>query len=80
MRHLADSRALLVLTLVFLGVIVHAFRPGSRPLHDLAATVIFRHEDAPAKGGGKAIKSLKSGPHIKLNPARPGMNGTAFRT
>ena len=53
MRHLADSRALLVLTLVFLGVIVHAFHPGSRPLHNEAATVIFRHEDAPAKGRPK---------------------------
>ena len=53
MRHLADSWALLVLTLVFLGVIVHAFRPGSRPLHDDAASAIFRHEAAPAKGGPK---------------------------
>jgi cytochrome c oxidase cbb3-type subunit IV len=53
LRHFADSWVLLALTGVFLSVIVFAFRPGSRPLHDEAATVIFRHEDAPAKGEGK---------------------------
>ncbi len=53
MRHFADSWVLLALTGVFVGVILYAFRPGSRPLQDDAAGVIFRHEDAPAKGGRK---------------------------
>jgi cytochrome c oxidase cbb3-type subunit IV len=53
MRQFADSWVLLALTGVFLGVIVYAFRPGSRPVHDDAAAVIFRHDDAPAKGGPK---------------------------
>jgi cytochrome c oxidase cbb3-type subunit IV len=50
LRQFADSWMLLALTGVFLGVIVFAFRPGSRPLHDDAAAVIFRHDDKPANG------------------------------
>lgn len=44
LRELADSWVLLVLTLIFLGVIVWAFRPGSRAIHDDAAEVPFRHD------------------------------------
>ncbi|RYH02604.1 cbb3-type cytochrome c oxidase subunit 3 [Salipiger sp. IMCC34102] len=44
LRHLADSWVLLVLTLIFLGVILWAFRPGSRRLHDDAAEIPFRHD------------------------------------
>ena len=44
LRELADSWVLLILTLIFLGVIVWAFRPGSRPIHDDAARVPFRHD------------------------------------
>ncbi len=53
LRQFADSWVLLALTGVFLGVIVFAFRPGSRRGHDDAAAVIFRHDDAPANGGQK---------------------------
>jgi len=50
LRYLADSWALLVLTLIFLGVIFWAYRPGSRPLHDDAAEVPFRKdEDRPCR-------------------------------
>jgi cytochrome c oxidase cbb3-type subunit IV len=48
LRQLADSWALLVLFLIFLGVIVFAWRPGSRDIHRDAAQVPFRHEDRPA--------------------------------
>lgn len=51
LRQFADSWVLLALTGVFLAVIFFAYRPGSRPTHDDAAMVIFRHDDAPAKGG-----------------------------
>ncbi len=44
LRELADSWALLTLTLIFLGVIAWAFRPGARALHDDAAAVPFRGE------------------------------------
>ena len=46
LRELADSWALLILTLIFLGVIGWAFRPGARALHNDAAAVPFRN-DAP---------------------------------
>lgn len=49
LRQLADSWVLLILTLIFLGVICWAFRPGSRGLHDDAADVPFRH-DTPSDG------------------------------
>ncbi|WP_099828169.1 cbb3-type cytochrome c oxidase subunit 3 [Oceaniglobus indicus] len=45
LRYLADSWVLLILTGIFLGVIVWAFRPGSRAMHDDAAAVPFRHDD-----------------------------------
>jgi cytochrome c oxidase cbb3-type subunit 4 len=48
LREFADSWALVVLTLVFVGVMIWAFRPGSRPLHQEAATAIFRNETTPA--------------------------------
>jgi cytochrome c oxidase cbb3-type subunit 4 len=48
LREFADSWALLLLTAVFLGVIVWAMRPGSRPLHDEAARSIFRDDTKPA--------------------------------
>ncbi len=48
LRELADSWVLLSLVLVFLGVIVWAFRPGAREVHEDVANVLFRHEDKPA--------------------------------
>lgn len=49
LRELADSWALLLLFLFFIGTWAWAFRPGSRPLHDDAANVVFRHDDGPPK-------------------------------
>lgn len=54
LREFADSWMLLVLVLVFLGVVFWAWRPGSRKLHDEAATSIFRNELKPAGGGAPA--------------------------
>ena len=48
LRELADSWALLVLFIFFVGTWAWAFRPGSRRLHDDAANVVFRHDDGPA--------------------------------
>ena len=47
LRHLADSWVLLALCLFFLGTIAFAWRPGSRPLHEDAGQVPFRHDDRP---------------------------------
>ncbi len=48
LRHFADSWMLLVLVLFFVGVVLWAFRPGSRAVHDEAARSIFAHETKPA--------------------------------
>ncbi len=50
LREFADSWALLALFLLFLGVVLWAFRPGSRRLHEEIANIPFRHEDKPARG------------------------------
>ncbi|MFV0293678.1 MAG: cbb3-type cytochrome c oxidase subunit 3 [Paracoccus sp. (in: a-proteobacteria)] len=47
-RQFADSWALLALVLVYLGVVVWAFRPGSGQSHEEAAESIFRNERCPA--------------------------------
>jgi cytochrome c oxidase cbb3-type subunit 4 len=39
MRHFADSWALLAMTLFFIGVVVFAFRPGSRKQAETAASI-----------------------------------------
>lgn len=44
LRELADSWVLLALTVFFIGTIVWAFRPGSRPIHDDTANIPFRNE------------------------------------
>jgi cytochrome c oxidase cbb3-type subunit 4 len=48
MREFADSWALLALFVIFLGVVVWAFRPGSRAVHDDIAKSIFRNDQKPA--------------------------------
>lgn len=47
LRHFADSWALLVLFLLFLGLIIWVYRPGARKLHDEIAQSIFQNEDKP---------------------------------
>jgi cytochrome c oxidase cbb3-type subunit IV len=48
LREFADSWALLLLTAVFIGVILWAWRPGSRALQQDAAHSIFRNDKKPA--------------------------------
>ncbi|QRZ13869.1 cbb3-type cytochrome c oxidase subunit 3 [Paracoccus methylovorus] len=56
LRELADSWVLLSLVLFFLGTVLFAFRPGSRPLHRDAAESIFRNETSPASAGEKEVE------------------------
>lgn len=56
LRALADSWFLVALVLFFLGTILFAFRPGSRPLHHDAAESIFRNERSPAPEGQQEVK------------------------
>jgi len=48
LREFADSWMLLTLTLIFVGIIGWAFRPGSRKTHTDVAASIFRNETRPA--------------------------------
>lgn len=47
MREFADSWALLSLVLAFLAIVVWAYRPGSRKVHEDSAKIPFRHDDKP---------------------------------
>ncbi|MGC1506250.1 MAG: cbb3-type cytochrome c oxidase subunit 3 [Sulfitobacter sp.] len=47
MRQFADSWMLLAMTLFFLGVILWAFRPGSKATHSDTANIPFRNETSP---------------------------------
>jgi cytochrome c oxidase cbb3-type subunit 4 len=44
LRHFADSWVLLVMALFFVGVILFAFRPGSRRQADDAANIPFKED------------------------------------
>ena len=59
LRHLADSWGLLALFVVFLAVVLWAFRPGSRALHDQIAGSIFRDDRQPVLGAGRPRKPQK---------------------
>ena len=57
LRQLADSWVLLALTLVFIGVVLFVWRPGSRRLHRDAAESIFRNETRPAPEAADGAKA-----------------------
>ncbi|WP_112320646.1 cbb3-type cytochrome c oxidase subunit 3 [Oceanibium sediminis] len=54
LREFADSWALLVLTLIFIGVVLFAFRPGSRALHKDIANIPLRNDTLPQSGEDRA--------------------------
>lgn len=54
LREFADSWALLALFGLFLAVVIWAFRPGSRAVHDDISQIPFRHEDKPAPAGDRS--------------------------
>ncbi len=54
MREFADSWALLALFLFFVGVILWAFRPGTRALYSDISQIPFRNDDRPAAGARPA--------------------------
>lgn len=47
LRQFADSWGLLFLFILFVGVIIYAFRPGSRDLYRDVAQIPFRHDTIP---------------------------------
>ena len=48
LREFADSWVLLAMALFFAGVMIWAFRPGSKRLHQDIANSIFDHDQKPA--------------------------------
>ncbi|KAE9632575.1 cbb3-type cytochrome c oxidase subunit 3 [Parasedimentitalea maritima] len=52
LREFADSWMLLFLFVVFVTVILWAFRPGSTKVYQDVANIPFRHVDAPAPQSG----------------------------
>lgn len=44
LRHFADSWGLLGMTLFFLGIVIFAFRPGSKRLADEAAQIPLKED------------------------------------
>lgn len=61
LRHLADSWVLLALFLFFVGTWAFAWRPGSRPLHEDAGQVPFRHDDRPAPAANRMVRVPQCG-------------------
>ncbi|HEX9857784.1 MAG TPA: cbb3-type cytochrome c oxidase subunit 3 [Paracoccaceae bacterium] len=61
LRAFADSWMLLLMTALFVGVVLFAFRPGSRKAQNEAANSIFRNETRPARDNAKA----NGGPQFK---------------
>lgn len=49
LRSFADSWFLLLMVLFFIGVVLWAFRPGSREVHRETSEMIFRNDDRPSR-------------------------------
>jgi cytochrome c oxidase cbb3-type subunit 4 len=49
LRQFADSWGLLGLFLVFVGVVVYAYRPGAKAVHDDTAQIPFRNDEFPGE-------------------------------
>ena len=49
LREFADSWALLAMFLFFAGVIVFAFRPGAKAIHDDNARIPLRNDELPGE-------------------------------
>ena len=45
LRQFADSWALLAMTVFFIGVVIFAFRPGSRKTADEASRIPFKDDE-----------------------------------
>jgi cytochrome c oxidase cbb3-type subunit IV len=57
LRHFADSWGLLFMFLMFVGLILWVWRPGSRKLHQDSAEIPFRNEDRPARAPAPAARA-----------------------
>ncbi len=53
LREMADSWAMLLIFLFFLGVVIWAFRPGSRKMHEELARLPLRDDDVLIEDTGE---------------------------
>ncbi len=44
LRQIADSRGLLAMVLIFVGIVIYAFRRGSKKVQDDSAQIPFRND------------------------------------
>ncbi len=58
-RAIADSWVLLAMFVFFIGVVVWAFRPGSRRVHEDTANIPFRYDEKPAGDRDQPRRSVK---------------------
>ncbi len=65
LRQLADSWVLLALTVFFLGIIVWAFRPGSRETHRETADIPFRNDT------NRAVENAQDAPENTASTSDP---------
>ena len=59
LRQLADSWVLILMTVLFVAIVLFAYRPGSRKLQDDAANSIFRNERRPAPDHAEPARNKK---------------------
>lgn len=45
LREFADSWGMLAMLLIFLGIVVYAFRPGTKKLYEDISDIPFRNEE-----------------------------------
>lgn len=57
LREIADSWVLLLMFVFFVGTWFWAFRPGSKPTHDDAASLVFRNDNAPLADDAPASRA-----------------------
>ncbi len=65
LRSFADSWGLLAMAIVFLAIVVWAFRPGSRELHERLAAMPLNEHDAPLPDDVDGAASRKSAQEVR---------------
>ena len=48
LRYFVSIGSLVVMVVLFIGVVLFLFRPGSKKIHEETSNMIFRNDDRPA--------------------------------
>ena len=62
LRYFTSLISLVAMFVLFIGVVLFLFRPGSKKLHDETKNMIFRNDDRPAapEGDGQRGREQES--------------------